>query len=342
MMCKKFLLISFVLVFGLGVVAQGAIVNRYSFTDGDTAAIDSVSGKDGTLEGTATISGNKLVLDGAGAAWLPSDVLAADLESVTIEAWYTENHTGDIWSRLFDFGGTDASGGGGYAMFCVPHQYGTTRFTVATNGFATWQTGEETASGPIFTGQQTHIACMWDGPGAEIKIYLNGVLQEAIATTMDLSAILRENAYIGDSCYTGDAYMTGTVDEFRIYNAALTDAEVLDSFNAGPDAEISAEPAVPVGIVYENDFEDPCQVDALSGWNWGDGGIVHNVVYADYDGNMVVEHTGIIDANAAAITTRFGSKWGITLSGNTSTDPNDYTIEFDLQSVSGNWDPIDL
>jgi hypothetical protein len=97
-------------------------------------------------------------------------------------------------------------------------------------------------------------------------------------------------------------------------------------------------------IVYENDFEDPCQVDALSGWNWADGGQVHNVVYADYEGNMVAEHTGTIDnsAGTASVTTRFGSKWGITLSGNTSTDPNDYTIEFDLQSVSGNWDPIDL
>jgi hypothetical protein len=95
-------------------------------------------------------------------------------------------------------------------------------------------------------------------------------------------------------------------------------------------------------IVYENDFEDPCQVDALSGWNWGDGGIAHNVAYVDYEGNTVVEHTGIIDASAAALTTRFGSKWGIALSGNTSADPNDYTIEFDLRSVSGDWDPIDL
>jgi hypothetical protein len=97
-------------------------------------------------------------------------------------------------------------------------------------------------------------------------------------------------------------------------------------------------------VVYENDFEDPCQVDALSGWNWADAGQVHNVVYADYDGNMVVEHTGTIDnsAGTAAITTRFGSKWSLELSGNTSSDPNDYTIEFDLRSVSGDWDPINL
>jgi len=97
-------------------------------------------------------------------------------------------------------------------------------------------------------------------------------------------------------------------------------------------------------IVYENDFEDPCQVDALSGWNWADAGQVHNVVYADYEGNMVVEHTGTIDnsAGTADINTRFGSKWGIELSGNTSTNPADYTIEFDLRNLSGDWDPIGL
>jgi len=97
-------------------------------------------------------------------------------------------------------------------------------------------------------------------------------------------------------------------------------------------------------IVYENDFEDPCQVDALSGWNWGDNGTVHNVVYADYEGNMVVEHTGTIDnsAGTADISTRFGSKWGMELSGNTSTNPADYTIEFDLRNLSGDWDPIGL
>ena len=70
------------------IVAQGAIVNRYSFTDGDTVAVDSISGRDGTLEGTAVISGNQLVLDGNGAVNLPADTLDIDLQSVTIEAWF--------------------------------------------------------------------------------------------------------------------------------------------------------------------------------------------------------------------------------------------------------------
>jgi len=99
-------------------------------------------------------------------------------------------------------------------------------------------------------------------------------------------------------------------------------------------------------IVYENDFADPCRVDALSGWNWADGlpAGAHQVAFADDGGNTVVQHTCTIDnsAGAAAINTRFGSKWGLTLSGNTSADPADYTIEFDLKSVSGNWDPMKL
>ena len=40
---KRFYLILFALVLSLGVVAQGKLVHRYSFTDGDTTAVDSVA-----------------------------------------------------------------------------------------------------------------------------------------------------------------------------------------------------------------------------------------------------------------------------------------------------------
>ena len=43
-------------------------------------------------------------------------------------------------------------------------------------------------------------------------------------------------------------------------------------------------------IVYENDYEGETVGGGIAGaWNWGDNGTVHNAVYADYDGNIVVD-----------------------------------------------------
>ena len=105
-MCRKLILISCALVFCLSVVAQGAIVNRYSFTDGDTVAVDSISGRDGVLTGTAVIAGNQLMLDGGGTVELPGDILDPGLESVTIEAWFEVN-AAQNWQRIFAFGETE-------------------------------------------------------------------------------------------------------------------------------------------------------------------------------------------------------------------------------------------
>jgi hypothetical protein len=96
-------------------------------------------------------------------------------------------------------------------------------------------------------------------------------------------------------------------------------------------------------VVYENDYEGETVGADFPAWNWADGACTHTAVFADYNDNIVVEHTGTIDNTGdTAVDTRFGSKWDITVSGNTSSEPNDYTIEFDLRSVSGDWDPISL
>ena len=95
-------------------------------------------------------------------------------------------------------------------------------------------------------------------------------------------------------------------------------------------------------VIYQNDFEGATAGAGFPAWNWSDNGGTHTAVYADYDGNMVVEHTGGLDntSGTSAQNSRFGSKWDITVTGNTSADPADYTISFDLLNVSGDWDPI--
>jgi hypothetical protein len=257
-----------------------APLNRYSFDDGDTAAVDSIGGKDGTLEGAASISGNNLVLDGSSAAYLPSDVLDPGLESLTIEGW-VELGSSATWARLFDFGGSSGSDGGN-TFYLVPNNNSNNmQLTISTTGFPSWQTGEESiyADG-LVVGVPTHIACVFDGSVPEFRLYQNGELKASAPTTMDLSAVARENAYIGDSSYSGDPGFIGSVDEFRIYDIALTDDDVLASFTAGPDAELGG--AAPPAIVKatkpmpENGTTDLTRFNLLS-WTPGDYADSHNV-----------------------------------------------------------------
>ena len=275
-MCRKLFLISFVLMLGLGVVARGGLVHRYSFTDGDTVAVDSVGGRDGTLAGTATIANNQLVLDGSGGVNLPADILDPALQSVTIEAWF-QTSADTTWQRLFDFGGADAGGGGGNCIFFTPNSGdNTARLAIATNGYPSWQTGEDRVdSDEIVVDTPTHVACVYDGATDAIRLYLNGEWVGTTPTTMQLSDVARMFAYIGDSVYTADPYFSGTIDEFRIYDSALTDNEVLASFGEGPDAEITETPISRYPSPPNKSTDIPREV--VLSWEPGPVAVAHDV-----------------------------------------------------------------
>jgi hypothetical protein len=55
------------------------------------------------------------------------------------------------------------------------------------------------------------------------------------ALTNQLSQIDDVNNWLGRSQFTPDPGFAGTYDEFRIYSAALTDAQIAASFAKGPD-----------------------------------------------------------------------------------------------------------
>ena len=46
-------------------------------------------------------------------------------------------------------------------------------------------------------------------------------------------------AFLGEALYPGDPNLNGTIDEFRVYNNALTDTEVMTNFTTGPTNPIT-------------------------------------------------------------------------------------------------------
>ena len=91
--------------------------------------------------------------------------------------------------------------------------------------------------------------------------------------------------------------------------------------------------------IYEADFDNQ---DLPGAWNWADNGGSHNVALVDDGtGNIVRQSTAtlVVGENNQ----RFGSGiGGISVLGNTSADPADYFIEFDIVNVSGNLDPLEI
>ncbi|HEY7090421.1 MAG TPA: PEP-CTERM sorting domain-containing protein [Tepidisphaeraceae bacterium] len=89
-------------------------------------------------------------------------------------------------------------------------------------------------------------ATVIDGVAGTLSYYLFrvsdglGGLQQTI-TAIPLSSYSFTDAYLGRSAFTADNWLSGSIDEFRIYNNPLSAAQILADFQAGPN--VVPEPA---------------------------------------------------------------------------------------------------
>ena len=82
---------------------------------------------------------------------------------------------------------------------------------------------------PVTLNDWVHIACTIDSTG-EGRIYLDG---ERSATRSNMAGTLDNDSDIEVGYWASEDKVNGDIDEPRIYNRALTEAEVLQNYNAG-------------------------------------------------------------------------------------------------------------
>ncbi len=214
------------------------LLHRYSFT---TDASDTAGSSNGTLEGGAVIVGGNVALNGFGAyVSLPIGSTIASLTNATFEAWVTRD-TAANWARIFDFGTGETSN-----LFLTPQtsDLGTPRFGITTSGLSNEQRLNETVA--FTSGSETYIAVTIDAATSTGSFYINGHLV-ATNTSMTLTPAslgTTTQNWLGRSSYSSDAFFDGSINEFRIYNGALTAGQVSSSFAAGPDIIAVPEPSV--------------------------------------------------------------------------------------------------
>jgi hypothetical protein len=207
-------------------------------TSGTTAIDATGNGWHGTLVGGASQvagqTGNAVDLSGTNQyVALPSGVVS-NYDAITVAAWVNLDSASN-WMRIFDFGS-----GTGTNMFLTPKNgaNGKIRFAIKNNGSA-----EQIIDGQatLPTGGWHHVAVTLNGSTG--TLYVDGV-QVGSNTAMTLKpsnlGSTTQN-WIGRSQYAADPYLDGRVDDFRIYNRALTASEVTHVINghtALPTAEL--------------------------------------------------------------------------------------------------------
>lgn len=190
-------------------------------SSGTTLADSSGHGNGGTLTGAATfapgVGGNALSLTG-GNAILPTGIVSS-LTDFTIATWVNVSALAS-WSRIFDFGTSTSN-----YMFLTPDAGDTNRIRFAiTSGSGP----EQRLDGPaLVPGSWTHIAVTLTGTTA--TLYING-LAVAVDTSMTLDpsslGITNQN-YLGKSQFGADPALQGSIDDFRIYNTALSAQQIM-------------------------------------------------------------------------------------------------------------------
>jgi Concanavalin A-like lectin/glucanases superfamily/Bacterial Ig-like domain (group 2) len=221
------------------------MLDRYSFneTSGNTA-VDSIAGQNGTLNGTATFNGSgQAVLDGTVGTWvdLPAQLISptrVTANAVTLETWATANPVNGAWTRIFDFGNIAGNNGANYLFFApdTAANGGSCRVAVSDSspGFAS-EDGFDLNN--VLGKTNIHVVVVFNpNPSRKfLGLYINGNLAGSITTTKSYSAIVNDFSFLGRSTYAGDSWLSGSFDEFRIYNGELNKFQIAASDQAGPN-----------------------------------------------------------------------------------------------------------
>ena len=162
-------------------------------------------------------SGEQSVFLNGSDAYLMLPPAVATSRQITIATWVRWNG-GGVWQRIFDFG-SDTN----QYFLLTPNNGDDMRFIIMNGG------GEKILSTgkKLDTGKWHHVAVTMGDNG--VCIYLDGeMVASTTSITLRPSDILPARCYVGRSQYDADPYFKGYIDDFRIYNYALSADEIAD------------------------------------------------------------------------------------------------------------------
>lgn len=239
---------------------QVGLIHRYTFNespDGVTVP-DVVGGADALLVNT---TGNAVIADGqlttgntgtqrSGAVAgtpdgdyvdLPNG-LVSSLTQMTIMTWATYADEGlNVWSRILSFGtsndGEDTSNAGSNSGYlCIQPNRGSTNAGCEIHQQGSGASRSIEIDGRMPLHEEILYTYIQDDVAGRVRFYINGALQGTMVSSdiMTLQSLTDNNIWLGRAQWN-DPLHTGSFNECRIYDTALSAEEIMVSYLAGPD-----------------------------------------------------------------------------------------------------------
>jgi N,N-dimethylformamidase beta subunit-like protein/concanavalin A-like lectin/glucanase superfamily protein/galactose oxidase-like protein/Big-like domain-containing protein/Kelch motif protein len=202
-------------------VVPAGLIAAYAFDEGAGTTTADAAGKGHTGTITAATwttggkNGNALSFNGTNAWVTIADAADLDLTNgMTLEAWVKPSALSG-WNSVVMKEGTAT----------------TMSYTLYANDGNPWPSGtvhigtldrEVVGTAPVALGVWTHLAATYDG--ATLRLYVNGVQVGSRAQTGSIAVSTRA-LRIGGNAVWGE-YFNGLIDDVRVYNRALSAAEI--------------------------------------------------------------------------------------------------------------------
>ncbi|MDR6508636.1 immunoglobulin-like domain-containing protein [Arthrobacter oryzae] len=216
------------------------LVLKYNLTEaaGTVAEDSSGNGRNGVISGDATALGSEgLQLGGTNAhVRLPNDVMRG-LDSITVST--DVKIAADQGAPYFIWGmGNTANGTGNGYLFTTGNAY---RTSIASGNWST----EQTLSANRDLVRSAWKTITYTLSGGTAVLYEDGTeVARKTGVTITPGSIgggTTTANYLGRSVYSSDKYLKGQVRDFRIYNRALSAAEVRELGYVSPEQRVALD-----------------------------------------------------------------------------------------------------
>ncbi|WP_405578611.1 family 43 glycosylhydrolase [Streptomyces sp. NBC_01092] len=179
---------------------------------------------------------------------IPNGVLK-NADSVTVST-YAKWKGGSSFQWLFGLGPDSDK-----YLFATPSNGGSSLYSAITK--ASWSAESKLTAGSQLTpGEWRHVTVTLDGSTGAMVLYVDGIEAARTTTAVKPSELYDANkdygGYIGRSLYAADPYFGGEVDDFRVYDRALTAAEIMELSGNTAGIARATHPALKVDALVDN------------------------------------------------------------------------------------------